>query len=89
ASAARGSGRLGLSHAPTVWAVALLGLAQLMAGPVGRLAMVIYRRCGRPAYAKARLEIGKVNSTLQEQVSGMRVVQSHGQQHHLAARLRV
>lgn len=41
-----------------------------------------------PAYAQARLEIGKVNSTLQEKVSGLRVVQSHGQQEQEAARLR-
>ena len=41
-----------------------------------------------PAYAQARLEIGKVNSTLQEKVSGLRVVQSHGQQELEGARLR-
>lgn len=49
---------------------------------------MIYRRLSTPAYAQARLEIGKVNSTLQEKVSGLRVVQSHGQQELEGARLR-
>ncbi|XIV54333.1 ABC transporter ATP-binding protein (plasmid) [Escherichia coli] len=52
------------------------------------LATMIYRRLSTPAYAQARLEIGKVNSTLQEKVSGLRVVQSHGQQELEGARLR-
>ncbi|MGS9140324.1 hypothetical protein ACQWE9_26550, partial [Salmonella enterica subsp. enterica serovar Infantis] len=55
-------------------------LRALSAVPVVVLATWIYRRLISPAYAHARLEIGKVNSTLQENVSGMRVVQSHGPQ---------
>ncbi|MBS2599932.1 hypothetical protein KFY57_27900, partial [Salmonella enterica subsp. enterica serovar Typhimurium] len=66
----------------------ILALTALSAVPVVILATWIYRRLSSPAYAQARLEIGKVNSTLQEKVSGMRVVQSHGQQKQEAARLR-
>ncbi|VEB55397.1 ATP-binding protein [Salmonella enterica subsp. enterica] len=66
----------------------ILALTALSAVPVVMLATWIYRRLSSPAYAQARLEIGKVNSTLQEKVSGMRVVQSHGQQQQEAARLR-
>ncbi|MCV5736619.1 ABC transporter transmembrane domain-containing protein, partial [Escherichia coli] len=63
-------------------------LTALSAVPVAALATMIYRRLSTPAYAQARLEIGKVNSTLQEKVSGLRVVQSHGQQELEGARLR-
>ncbi|EHE7799810.1 salmochelin/enterobactin export ABC transporter IroC [Enterobacter cloacae complex sp. CDL006] len=70
------------------WLDPLLALTALSAVPVVALATWIYRRLSSPAYAQARLEIGKVNSTLQEKVSGLRVVQSHGQQEQEAARLR-
>ncbi len=70
------------------WLDPILALTALSAVPVVILATWIYRRLSSPAYAQARLEIGKVNSTLQEKVSGMRVVQSHGQQKQEAARLR-
>lgn len=70
------------------WLDPILALTALSAVPVVMLATWIYRRLSSPAYAQARLEIGKVNSTLQEKVSGMRVVQSHGQQQQEAARLR-
>ena len=70
------------------WLDPLLALTALSAVPQVALATWIYRRLSSPAYAQARLEIGKVNSTLQEKVSGLRVVQSHGQQEHEAARLR-
>ncbi|EBG2395337.1 ABC transporter ATP-binding protein [Salmonella enterica subsp. enterica] len=70
------------------WLDPILALTALSAVPVVMLATWIYRRLSSPAYAQARLEIGKVNSTLQEKVSGMRVVQSHGQQKQEAARLR-
>ncbi|MBL2462896.1 ABC transporter ATP-binding protein, partial [Klebsiella pneumoniae] len=62
------------------WLDPLLALTALSAVPQVALATWIYRRLSSPAYAQARLEIGKVNSTLQEKVSGLRVVQSHGQQ---------
>ncbi|PLE06701.1 multidrug ABC transporter ATP-binding protein [Klebsiella pneumoniae] len=70
------------------WLDPLLALTALSAVPLVALATWIYRRLSSPAYAQARLEIGKVNSTLQEKVSGLRVVQSHGQQEQEAARLR-
>lgn len=70
------------------WLDPILALTALSAIPVVMLATWIYRRLSSPAYAQARLEIGKVNSTLQEKVSGLRVVQSHGQQKQEAARLR-
>ncbi|STT78780.1 putative ABC transporter [Klebsiella pneumoniae] len=70
------------------WLDPLLALTALSAVPQVALATWIYRRLSSPAYAQARLEIGKVNSTLQEKVSGLRVVQSHGQQEQEAARLR-
>ncbi|SUI46990.1 ATP-binding protein [Salmonella enterica subsp. indica] len=70
------------------WLDPILALTALSAVPVVVLATWIYRHLSSPAYAQARLEIGKVNSTLQEKVSGLRVVQSHGQQEQEAARLR-
>ncbi|EEJ9031014.1 ABC transporter ATP-binding protein [Salmonella enterica subsp. enterica serovar Oslo] len=70
------------------WLDPILALTALSAVPVVMLATWIYRRLSSPAYAQARLEIGKVNSTLQEKVSGLRVVQSQGQQEQEAARLR-
>ncbi|EMB0907386.1 salmochelin/enterobactin export ABC transporter IroC [Escherichia coli] len=70
------------------WLDPFLALTALSAVPVAALATMIYRRLSTPAYAQARLEIGKVNSTLQEKVSGLRVVQSHGQQELEGARLR-
>ncbi|WP_414148118.1 salmochelin/enterobactin export ABC transporter IroC [Erwinia sp. BNK-24-b] len=70
------------------WLDPILALVASGAIPVVVIATLIYRRLSSPAYAKARIEIGKVNSTLQEKVSGLRVVQSHGQQDVEAARLR-
>jgi len=70
------------------WLDPVLALVASGAIPVVVIATLIYRRLSSPAYAKARIEIGKVNSTLQEKVSGLRVVQSHGQQDAEAARLR-
>jgi len=70
------------------WLDPVLALAALGAIPVVIAATLIYRRLSSPAYAQARQEIGKVNSTLQEKVSGLRVVQSHGQQDAEAAKLR-
>lgn len=70
------------------WLDPILALVASGAIPVVVIATLIYRRLSSPAYAKARIEIGKVNSTLQEKVSGLRVVQSHGQQDAEAARLR-
>ena len=70
------------------WLDPVLALVASGAIPVVVIATLIYRRLSSPAYAKARIEIGKVNSTLQEKVSGLRVVQSHGQQDVEAARLR-
>ncbi len=49
------------------WLDPLLALTALSAVPVVALATWIYRRLSSPAYAQARLEIGKVNSTLQRE----------------------
>ncbi|WP_413730262.1 salmochelin/enterobactin export ABC transporter IroC [Sodalis sp. RH22] len=70
------------------WLDPVLALVALGGVPVVILATWIYRRLSSPAYAQARIEIGKVNSTLQEKVSGLRVVQSHGQQDLEATKLR-
>lgn len=70
------------------WLDPVLATAALGAVPVVILATWIYRRLSSPAYAQARIEIGRVNSTLQEKVSGLRVVQSHGQQSQEASKLR-
>ncbi len=70
------------------WLDPVLALVALGAVPVIVVATLIYRRLSSPAYAQARLEIGKVNSSLQEKVSGLRTVQSHGQQDVEAAKLR-
>ncbi|NIF24567.1 salmochelin/enterobactin export ABC transporter IroC [Candidatus Pantoea multigeneris] len=70
------------------WLDPVLALVALGGIPVVIIATLIYRRLSSPAYAQARVEIGKVNSTLQEKVSGLRVVQSHGQQGAEAAKLR-
>ncbi|PWW11784.1 salmochelin/enterobactin export ABC transporter IroC [Mangrovibacter plantisponsor] len=70
------------------WLDPVLALVAFAGIPVVLLATWVYRRLSSPAYAQARLEIGKVNSTLQEKVSGLRVVQSHGQQRAEAAKLR-
>lgn len=70
------------------WLDPVMALVALGAVPVVIIATLIYRRLSSPAYAQARTEIGKVNSTLQEKVSGLRVVQSHGQQNAEAAKLR-
>ena len=48
------------------WLDPITALTALSAVPVAALATMIYRRLSTPAYAQARLEIGKVNSTLQE-----------------------
>jgi ATP-binding cassette subfamily B salmochelin/enterobactin exporter len=70
------------------WLEPVLAMVALGAVPVVILATWIYRRLSSPAYAQARIEIGKVNSRLQEKVSGLRVVQSHGQQEQEASKLR-
>lgn len=70
------------------WLDPILACVALSAVPVVILATLVYRRLSSPAYAQARIEIGKVNSSLQEKVTGLRVVQSHGQQGAEAARLR-
>lgn len=70
-----------------LWLDPILTLAAFASMPAVVLATLIYHRLSSKAYAKARVEIGKVNSSLQEKVSGMRVVQSHGQQGQEAAKL--
>ncbi|MCP3424547.1 ABC transporter ATP-binding protein/permease [Rothia sp. AR01] len=58
----------------------LLALVALSPLPVVVAATLVFRRFSSRAYSKAREDIGKVNSSLQENISGLRVVQSHGKQ---------
>lgn len=62
--------------------LALIALSPL---PLIAVATVIFRRLSSRAYDKARDDIGKVNSSLQENISGLRTVQSHGRQDGAAA----
>jgi ATP-binding cassette subfamily B salmochelin/enterobactin exporter len=71
------------------WLDPVLALVAFAGLPAVVVATLIYRRLSSPAYAQAREEIGKVNSSLQEKVSGLRVVQSHGQQAQEAVKLRM
>ena len=59
------------------WLDPFLALTALSTVPVAAMATMIYRRLSTPSYAQAR---AKSTSTLQEKVSGLRVVQSHNQQ---------
>lgn len=58
-------------------ALALVALAPL---PLVIAATFVFRRLSARAYNKARKDIGEVNSSLQENLSGLRVVQAHGKQ---------
>lgn len=49
------------------------------------IATLIFRRLSTRAYDRAREDIGRVNSSLQENLSGLRVVQAQGQQSSAAA----
>lgn len=57
-----------------------LALVALASMPLILIATLFYRRFSSQAYAQARHEIGKVNRSLQEKVSGLRVTQAHGRQ---------
>ena len=59
------------------WLDPFLALTALSTVPVAAMATMIYRHLSTPSYAQAR---AKSTSTLQEKVSGLRVVQSHNQQ---------
>lgn len=71
-----------------LWLDPVLCLVAFAALPFAALATLIYRNLSSKTYARARTQIGKVNSSLQEKVSGMRVVQSHGQQSKEADKLK-
>lgn len=58
----------------------LLAVIALSPIPLVLVATIIFQRLSTKAYDRAREDIGKVNSSLQENISGLRVVQSHGKQ---------
>ncbi|WP_342210835.1 ABC transporter ATP-binding protein [Rothia uropygialis] len=58
----------------------LLAVIALSPMPLVLIATLIFRKLSTKAYDQAREDIGKVNSSLQENISGLRVVQSHGKQ---------
>lgn len=62
-----------------------LGLAALASLPVAAVATVVFWRLSSAAYADARRRIGEVNSSLQENVSGLRVAQSGNREKDTAA----
>ncbi|WP_157838559.1 ABC transporter ATP-binding protein [Streptomyces xiaopingdaonensis] len=62
--------------------LALAGLAPL---PLVALATFVFWRLSSAAYADARRRIGEVNSTLQENVSGLRIAQADNRQRDTAA----
>ncbi|GAA2342069.1 ABC transporter ATP-binding protein/permease [Streptomyces kunmingensis] len=59
------------------WRLALAALAPF---PVIALITPVFRRLSSSAYKEARDQLGKVNSSLRENVAGLRVAQSHGKQ---------
>ncbi|WP_431984491.1 ABC transporter ATP-binding protein [Streptomyces qinglanensis] len=63
------------------WRLALAALAPF---PVIALVTPVFRRLSSGAYQEARDQMGKVNSSLRENVAGLRVAQSHGKQHSTA-----
>ncbi|MFJ8931211.1 ABC transporter ATP-binding protein [Streptomyces sp. NPDC102364] len=63
------------------WRLALAALAPF---PVIALITPVFRRLSSSAYNEARDQLGKVNSSLRENVAGLRVAQSHGKQNSTA-----
>ncbi|MZD05145.1 ATP-binding cassette domain-containing protein [Streptomyces sp. SID5785] len=63
-----------------------LALAALAPFPLIALVTPVFRRLSSSAYAEARDQLGKVNTSLRENVAGLRVAQSHGRQHSTAKR---
>ncbi|MFI5554558.1 ABC transporter ATP-binding protein [Streptomyces sp. NPDC051738] len=61
-----------------------LALAALAPFPLIALVTPVFRRLSSSAYKEARDQLGKVNSSLRENVAGLRIAQSHGKQHSTA-----
>ncbi|MYR44371.1 ABC transporter ATP-binding protein [Streptomyces sp. SID5910] len=59
------------------WRLALAALAPF---PVIALVTPVFRRLSSSAYKEARDQLGKVNSSLRENVAGLRIAQAHGKQ---------
>ncbi|MFI0977520.1 ABC transporter ATP-binding protein [Streptomyces sp. NPDC021093] len=59
------------------WRLALAALAPF---PVIALITPVFRRLSSGAYKEARDQLGKVNSSLRENVAGLRLAQAHGKQ---------
>ena len=51
-----------------------LALVSFVAIPLIIMSTGIYQRYGRPAYREVRLKLSEVNSRLQEDLSGMKVI---------------
>lgn len=69
----------GVGIGMVVFSPALAAVA-LSPVPLVLIATLIFRRLSTRAYDRAREDIGRVNSSLQENLSGLRVVQGQGQQ---------
>ena len=65
-----------------------LALATLAVFPLMAAATMIFRRRSSRAYRRVREHLGSVMSSLQEDISGMRVIQAFGREHRSSARFR-
>jgi len=65
-----------------------LALATLAVFPLMAVATAIFRRRSSRAYRRVRERLGSVTASLQEDISGMRVIQSFGREHHSRRRFR-
>jgi len=62
-----------------LWQLALISLIPL---PFFAIAIVLFARKVRPYYQKVREELGEINAHLQENISGIRVVQAFAREKH-------
>jgi subfamily B ATP-binding cassette protein MsbA len=62
-----------------LWQLALISLIPL---PIFAIAIVLFARKVRPYYQKVRDELGEINAHLQENISGIRVVQAFAREKH-------
>jgi subfamily B ATP-binding cassette protein MsbA len=62
-----------------LWQLALISLIPL---PFFIIAIILFARKVRPYYQKVREELGEINAHLQENVSGIRVVQAFARERH-------
>ncbi|MDK2985798.1 MAG: ATP-binding cassette, subfamily multidrug efflux pump [Clostridia bacterium] len=60
------------------WKLAIISYISI---PLTLLSTYIYKKVAQDAYRKVRVKLAELNSTLQENISGMRIVQIFGQQY--------